>query len=156
MLFVYQEIRGFLEVVCNTFLEHRVGRSFSCPLNVPALDFSLAGTFAAVATVLETGIQGASADPFWATATVTFNATNNSYDLVGGTTGNSPNVVKGLERARETGAITVGMTGQKENKIEKIAYYCLKIPSIDTPRIQEGHITVGHIICYLVEKELFD
>ena len=71
------------------------------------------------------------------------------------TSGNSPNVVKGLERAKEKGAITVGMTGQKENKIEKLAHYCLKIPSSDTPRIQEGHITVGHIICYLVEKELF-
>ena len=72
------------------------------------------------------------------------------------TSGNSPNVVKGLEKAKEKGAITVGMTGQKENKIEKITDYCLKIPSTDTPRIQEGHITVGHIICYLVEKELFN
>jgi len=71
------------------------------------------------------------------------------------TSGNSPNVVIGLERAKEKGAITIGMTGLKENRIEKIANYCLKIPSTDTPRIQEGHITVGHIICYLVEKELF-
>ncbi|MHA1293636.1 MAG: D-sedoheptulose-7-phosphate isomerase [Promethearchaeota archaeon] len=71
------------------------------------------------------------------------------------TSGNSPNVIKGLERAKEKGAITVGLTGQKENKIEKIVDYCLKMPSTDTPRIQEGHITVGHIICYLVEKELF-
>ena len=72
------------------------------------------------------------------------------------TSGNSPNVVKGLEKAKEKGAITVGMTGQKENIIEKLTQYCLKIPSTDTPRIQEGHITVGHIICYLVEKELFN
>ena len=71
------------------------------------------------------------------------------------TSGNSPNVVKGLERAKAKGAITIGMTGQKENKIEKIADYCLKMPSTDTPRIQEGHGVVGHIICYLVEKELF-
>lgn len=71
------------------------------------------------------------------------------------TSGNSPNVIKGLEKAKEKGAITVGFTGQKESKVEKIADYCLKIPSTDTPRIQEGHITVGHIICYLVEKELF-
>ena len=71
------------------------------------------------------------------------------------TSGNSPNVVKGLERARVKGAITIGMTGLKDNKIEKIADYCLKMPSTDTPRIQEGHITVGHIVCYLVEKELF-
>jgi len=71
------------------------------------------------------------------------------------TSGNSPNVIKGIEKAKQKGAITIGFTGQKENKLEKIADYCLKIPSTDTPRIQEGHITVGHIICYLVEKELF-
>ena len=72
------------------------------------------------------------------------------------TSGNSPNVVKGLERAKAKGAITVGMTGQKENKIEKLVDYCLKMPSTDTPRIQEAHTTIGHIICYLVEKELID
>jgi D-sedoheptulose 7-phosphate isomerase len=48
------------------------------------------------------------------------------------------------------------MTGQKENKIEKIADYYIKVPSNDTPRIQEGHITIGHIICYLIEKKLFE
>ena len=71
------------------------------------------------------------------------------------TSGNSPNVIKGLEKAKAKGAVTIGFTGQKENKIEKIVSYCIKIPSVDTPRIQEGHITVGHIICYLVEQELF-
>lgn len=71
------------------------------------------------------------------------------------TSGNSLNVIKGLEKAKEKRAITIGFTGQKENKIEKIVDYCIKIPSNDTPRIQEGHITVGHIICYLVEKEIF-
>ena len=71
------------------------------------------------------------------------------------TSGNSPNVIKGLEKAKAKGAVTIGLTGQKENKIEKIVSYCIKIPSVDTPRIQEGHITVGHIICYLVEQELF-
>ena len=81
----------------------------------------------------------------------------NEGDIVIGisTSGNSPNVIKGLEKAKERGAITIGFTGQKENKIENISDYCLKIPSNDTPRIQEGHITAGHIICYLVEKELF-
>lgn len=71
------------------------------------------------------------------------------------TSGNSPNVLKGIEKAKQKGAVTVGFTGQKENKLEKLVDYCLKIHSTDTPRIQEGHITVGHIICYLVEKELF-
>ncbi|MFX1462898.1 MAG: SIS domain-containing protein [Promethearchaeota archaeon] len=71
------------------------------------------------------------------------------------TSGNSTNVIKGLKKAKEKGAITVGFTGQKKNIIEEISDICLKVPSSDTPRIQEGHITVGHIICYLVEKELF-
>ncbi len=81
----------------------------------------------------------------------------NKGDIVIGisTSGNSPNVIKGLEKAKNKGAITIGFTGKKENNIEKITDYCLKISSMDTPRIQEGHITVGHIICYLVEKELF-
>ncbi|MBN1215997.1 MAG: D-sedoheptulose 7-phosphate isomerase [Candidatus Lokiarchaeota archaeon] len=81
----------------------------------------------------------------------------NKGDIVIGisTSGNSPNVIKGLEEAKNRGAITIGFTGKKENNIEKITDYCLKISSMDTPRIQEGHITVGHIICYLVEKELF-
>ena len=81
----------------------------------------------------------------------------NEGDIVIGisTSGNSPNVIKGLTKAKEKGATTIAFTGKKENKMEKIVDYCLKIPSTDTPRIQECHITVGHIICYLVEKELF-
>ncbi len=71
------------------------------------------------------------------------------------TSGNSPNVIKGLLKAKEKGAVTIGFTGEKPSKVEEIVDLCLKIPSSDTPRIQEGHITVGHIICYLVEKELF-
>ena len=71
------------------------------------------------------------------------------------TSGNSLNVINGLIKAKELGAITIGFTGLKENKIERIVDFSLKIPSNDTPRIQEAHITVGHIICYLVEKELF-
>lgn len=71
------------------------------------------------------------------------------------TSGNSPNVIKGLLKAKEKGAVSIGFTGEKPSKVEEIVDLCLKIPSSDTPRIQEGHITVGHIICYLVEKELF-
>lgn len=71
------------------------------------------------------------------------------------TSGNSPNVIKGLLKAKEKGAVSIGFTGEKPSKVQEIVDLCLKIPSSDTPRIQEGHITVGHIICYLVEKELF-
>ena len=81
----------------------------------------------------------------------------NDGDIVIGisTSGNSENVVKALKEAKRRGAKTIGLTGQKKNLIEDIVDICLKMPSDDTPRIQEAHITVGHIICYLVEEELF-
>ncbi|MFO8017449.1 MAG: SIS domain-containing protein, partial [Promethearchaeia archaeon] len=81
----------------------------------------------------------------------------NEGDIVIGisTSGNSENVVRALNEAKSLEAKTVGLTGQKENRMEKIVDVCLKMPSNDTPRVQEAHITVGHIICYLVEKELF-
>ncbi|MHA1731230.1 MAG: D-sedoheptulose-7-phosphate isomerase [Promethearchaeota archaeon] len=71
------------------------------------------------------------------------------------TSGNSPNVVKALELAKERGAFTVGLTGLNESKTSEVADLCIRVPSSDTPRIQEGHITLGHIICYLVERALF-
>jgi D-sedoheptulose 7-phosphate isomerase len=71
------------------------------------------------------------------------------------TSGNSPNVVSALEYARANGGITVAFVGKDDCDLDKIAEFLLKIPSNITPRIQEGHITVAHIICYLVEAELF-
>jgi D-sedoheptulose 7-phosphate isomerase len=68
--------------------------------------------------------------------------------------GNSPNVLRGIEQARRLGATTVAFTG-RGGKLKKLADYVLSIPSVDTPRIQEAHITAGHIICYLVEQSLF-
>jgi D-sedoheptulose 7-phosphate isomerase len=70
------------------------------------------------------------------------------------TSGSSPNVVSAIEEATMKGAITVAFTG-KEGKLRQLAAYALSIPSTDTPRIQEAHITAGHIICYLVERNLF-
>ena len=70
------------------------------------------------------------------------------------TSGNSPNVLRGIEEAKQLGAITVAFTGQG-GRLKELAEYVLSIPSSDTPRIQEAHITAGHIICYLVEKTLF-
>jgi D-sedoheptulose 7-phosphate isomerase len=70
------------------------------------------------------------------------------------TSGSSPNVVSAIEEARKKGAITVALIG-KEGKLRQIAEYVLGVPSTDTPRIQEAHITAGHIICYLVERSLF-
>ncbi len=71
------------------------------------------------------------------------------------TSGNSPNVVTAIQKAREMGAFTVGLTGGKESKLSHAAGICLRVPSQDTPRIQEAHITLGHIICFLVEETLF-
>jgi len=71
------------------------------------------------------------------------------------TSGNSENVLEALKAAREKGLITVGFTGRDGGRLKDIVDYCLHIPSDDTPRIQEGHITVGHIICEIVERELF-
>jgi D-sedoheptulose 7-phosphate isomerase len=71
------------------------------------------------------------------------------------TSGNSTNIIKALDKARELGAVTVGLAGEKGHAIDEASELILNVPSRDTPRIQEVHITAGHIICYLVEKELF-
>jgi len=71
------------------------------------------------------------------------------------TSGNSENVIQAFKVAREMGLITVGFTGKSGGKLRSVADHCLCIPSDDTPRIQEGHITIGHIICEIVERELF-
>ena len=71
------------------------------------------------------------------------------------TSGNSKNVIKGIEAAKKRGSITVAMTGHSGGKIKDLPDILLNVPSASTPRIQEAHITIGHIICALVERELF-
>ena len=71
------------------------------------------------------------------------------------TSGNSPNVVAALRRARELDIITVGLTGQGGGVMQSLCDYCIQVPSMSTPRIQESHIMLGHIICGLVEEALF-
>ena len=71
------------------------------------------------------------------------------------TSGNSPNVLKGVAAARIRKVITVGMTGAKGGKLASAVDYCIRIPSDSTPRIQEGHILVGHVLCEIVEQEIF-
>jgi len=72
------------------------------------------------------------------------------------TSGNSKNVIKAIEVANEIGMISVGMTGKTGGKMKDICKYLINVPSTDTPRIQEGHIMIGHIICEIVEKVLFE
>lgn len=77
--------------------------------------------------------------------------------LVGlSTSGNSVNITKALQTAKEIGMITVGFTGEGGGKMKEYSDYLLDIPSKDTPRIQEVHIMIGHIICQLVEEQYFD
>ncbi len=71
------------------------------------------------------------------------------------TSGRSANVLKGLEAAREKGAVTVGFTGRAGGPLKDAVDLCYCAPSDRTARIQEAHITAWHIICYLVERELF-
>lgn len=76
--------------------------------------------------------------------------------LVGiSTSGNSPNVVKAMLNAKEIGMLTVGFTGSKGGKMKEICDIMIQVPCDDTPRIQEAHILVGHIICQLIEEEMF-
>jgi D-sedoheptulose 7-phosphate isomerase len=70
------------------------------------------------------------------------------------TSGDSPNVVEAIETAKIKGARTIGLTGGNGGKLAKVADLALIVPSDSTHRIQEVHITVGHIVCELVEKEL--
>ncbi len=79
-----------------------------------------------------------------------------SADIVLGisTSGNSPNVVKGLEAAKDQGARTIGLTGEKGGRLDSITDLCLKVPSSNTARIQESHILIGHVLCLLIEKSL--
>jgi D-sedoheptulose 7-phosphate isomerase len=77
-----------------------------------------------------------------------------SGDVVVGisTSGDSPNVVRAMKRAKKIGCTTVGMTGQSGGKVKAVADILLNVPSKHTPRIQESHILIGHIICELVER----
>jgi D-sedoheptulose 7-phosphate isomerase len=71
------------------------------------------------------------------------------------TSGSSPNVVVGLSLSREKGLHTVALTGCTGGKLKNVADQCICVPSNDTPRIQECHILIGHIISQLVEQTIF-
>jgi D-sedoheptulose 7-phosphate isomerase len=71
------------------------------------------------------------------------------------TSGNSVNIIKAFEVARDKGIITVGFTGDSGGKMKPLSDYLVNVPSKDTPRIQESHIMLGHIICQLVEEQYF-
>ena len=71
------------------------------------------------------------------------------------TSGNSENILKAFETAKQKGMITIGFTGESGGKLKSVCEFIINIPSTDTPRIQESHILFGHIICQLVEEKYF-
>jgi D-sedoheptulose 7-phosphate isomerase len=71
------------------------------------------------------------------------------------TSGNSPNILKAIESAKTQGMLVIGFTGATGGKMAKICDILLNVPSSDTPRIQEAHILIGHILCQWVEAEMF-
>ena len=76
--------------------------------------------------------------------------------LVGlSTSGNSGNIIKAFEVAKEKNMVTIAFTGLTGGQMKSVSDYLINIPSTDTPRIQESHIMIGHIICQLVEEKIF-
>ncbi|EBF5627877.1 D-sedoheptulose 7-phosphate isomerase [Campylobacter jejuni] len=71
------------------------------------------------------------------------------------TSGNSKNILKALELCKQKEIISIGLSGANGGVMNELCDYCIKVPSICTPRIQEAHILIGHIICAIVEEELF-
>ena len=71
------------------------------------------------------------------------------------TSGNSANLVEALRMCGQKGIKTIGLTGFTGGKMDAMCDLCIKVPSGETPRIQESHILIGHIICCIVEEKLF-
>jgi D-sedoheptulose 7-phosphate isomerase len=71
------------------------------------------------------------------------------------TSGQSPNILRALEAARSRGIVTVGFTGNRGGPIVELCDHLLAVPSADTPKVQEGHLVLGHILCGLVENAMF-
>lgn len=71
------------------------------------------------------------------------------------TSGKSPNVIAALREAKQRELICIGMTGNRGGPMQELCDYYLNVPSADTPKIQEGHAVLGHILCGLVELALF-
>jgi D-sedoheptulose 7-phosphate isomerase len=85
------------------------------------------------------------------------NAMGRKYDILIGlsTSGNSKNILRAFEEAKKIGMITIAFTGESGGEIKDMCDYIINVPSNDTPRIQESHIMIGHIICELVEERIF-
>jgi D-sedoheptulose 7-phosphate isomerase len=166
---IHETILSVVEVICNTF--ERGNRVMFCGNGGSAADAQhlaaeLSGKFYKDRKALPAEALHCN------TSYLTAVANDYDYDsvysrLVGGvmnagdvligisTSGNSANIVKAFEVANGKNITTISLTGMDGGKLNKISDYILKVPSSDTPRIQESHILLGHIICELVESKLF-
>ena len=68
------------------------------------------------------------------------------------TSGNSPNILRALEKAKERGAVTIGLTGRSGGKMKELCDICIRIPSDVTARVQEAHLLVEHLVCQRIEE----
>lgn len=71
------------------------------------------------------------------------------------TSGSSPNILHALEQSREMGLVTIGFTGNRGGPMQSLCTHTLAVPSTSTPKIQEGHLLLGHILCGLIEQAMF-
>jgi len=83
-------------------------------------------------------------------------ACENDVVIAISTSGNSPNVIKAVDAAKKMKLKTVALTGEKGDKLASKTDYVLAVPSVNTARIQETHITIGHVLCQMVEELLFE
>ena len=72
------------------------------------------------------------------------------------TSGNSPNIIAALKEAQDLGVVTIGLTGNRGGAMVELCDHVFEVPSSDTPKIQEVHALIGHILCGVVENELFE
>lgn len=71
------------------------------------------------------------------------------------TSGKSPNILRAFEEARDRGLVCMGLTGNRGGPMRELCNFLLEVPSSDTPKIQEGHLVLGHILCSLIERAMF-
>lgn len=71
------------------------------------------------------------------------------------TSGKSPNILMAFETARQSGVVTIGLTGNRGGPMTELCDHLLAVPSAVTPKIQEGHLVLGHILCGIIEQEIF-
>ena len=83
------------------------------------------------------------------------NGNKNDVFIAISTSGNSPNIINALKTAKESGIITIGLTGSNGFEMAGLCDSCIIVPSVETPRIQEAHILIGHILCSYIEQEMF-